>query len=191
MLFKSINENKCLLIQFFLPFITFTAKTLLLICDVAWFGTICIIWKTWKTLLLVPATSLIRTLLHECFSRFWNNTNATKARKSCDIQVVLLQLTSIAAELFYKSNCQPERYKLAPISSPSHFSFFFLFACYLAVPRPTLGGCRGGSLTNPMLLLRLKLNWLEGHRELHVEVWSQSPTEQLVGFEQGSFQFWI
>ena len=125
MLFKSINENKCLLIQFFLPFNTFTAKTLLLICDVAWFGTICIIWKTWKTLLLVPATSLIRTLLHECFSRFWNNTNATKARKSCDIQVVLLQLTSIAAELFYKSNCQPERYKLAPISSPSHFSFFF------------------------------------------------------------------
>ena len=39
-------------------------------------------------------------------------------------------------------------------ANPNSASFLvaIFFNCYLAVPRPTLGHCRGGSLTNPMLI---------------------------------------
>ena len=47
-----------------------------------------------------------------------------KCRSVTLSKVVLLQLTSIAVKLFSKSNCQPERYKLAPSSSPTRSSFF-------------------------------------------------------------------
>ena len=32
------------------------------------------------------------------------------------------------------------------------YAIAFFFNCYLAAPRPTLGHCRGGSLTHPILI---------------------------------------
>ena len=58
------------------------------------FGTTCTILKTWKTPLkkcyvyakAKPATLLKVTLLHGCFSRFWNYTNGTKLRNPSHIK---------------------------------------------------------------------------------------------------------
>ena len=68
-------------------------------------------------------------------------------------------------------------------------TWFFFFNCYLAAPRPTLGHYWGDSLTYPMLITAFYMFKHEGHREPHNEVGSLSPTECLVGFELGIFQF--
>ena len=64
---------------------------------------------------------------------------------------------------------------------------FSFFNCYLAVPWPTLGHCRGDSLTNPILITAFSTFRPEGYQEPHNEVGSLSPTEHLVGFELGTF----
>ena len=67
--------------------------------------------------------------------------------------------------------------------------FFFLFNCFLAVPRPTLGHSQGDSLTNPILITAYVRIRLEGHREPRNQVGSLSPAERLVGFKPGTFRF--
>ena len=61
---------------------------------------------------------------------------------------------------------------------------------YLAVPRPTLGHYRAGSLTHPMLITSVLHIRPEGHRGPRSEVGSLSPAKRLVGFEPGTFQLW-
>ena len=57
---------------------------------------------------------------------------------------------------------------------------FFLFNCYLAVTRPTLGYSRGGSLTYPILITAFVQFRHEGHRVSCNEVGSLSPAKYLV-----------
>ena len=63
------------------------------------------------------------------------------------------------------------------------------FNCYLAVPLPTLGHSWGDSLINPMLITAFAQFRPEGYRDPGNEVGPLSPTEHLVGFEQGTFRF--
>ena len=63
------------------------------------------------------------------------------------------------------------------------------FNCYLAAPRPTLGYCWGGSLTQPMLIACILHIRREGYRNPHSEVGSLGPADSLVGFEPGTFRF--
>ena len=64
----------------------------------------------------------------------------------------------------------------------------FFFTSYLAAPRPTLGHYRGGSLTKLMLITPLAYQFRpESHRYPRRENGSQSPADQLVPFELGSF----
>ena len=69
--------------------------------------------------------------------------------------------------------------------------YIYIFNCYLAAPRPTLGHYRGGSLTQPMLITCVLHIRPEGHREVNNEVGSLRLAQCLVGFELGTFQFWI
>ena len=69
--------------------------------------------------------------------------------------------------------------------------YLFLFNCYLAVLWPTLGHSQGDSLANPMLITAFVQVQPEGHQEPRNKVGSLSPAECLVGFEQGTFQFWL
>ena len=64
----------------------------------------------------------------------------------------------------------------------------FLFNCYLAVPRPTLGHSQRDSLTNLMLITAFVVR-PEGHRVPCNEVGSLSLAESLTGFEPGTFRF--
>ena len=57
------------------------------------------------------------------------------------------------------------------------------FSCYLAVPRPTLGHYRGGSLTHAMLITAFLQVQPEGHCKTCNKVGSLSPANHLVGFE--------
>ena len=66
-----------------------------------------------------------------------------------------------------------------------------IFNCYLAAPRPTLGYYRGGSLTHPMLITAFLHIRPEGHRKPCNEFGSLSPADRLVGFETGTFRFWL
>ena len=65
-------------------------------------------------------------------------------------------------------------------------SFFNFF---LAAPRPTLGHCRGDSLTHPMLITAFYLVQPVGHREPRGKVGALSPAERLAAFELGTFRF--
>ena len=49
----------------------------------------------------------------------------------------------------YIKNTVPLIRKLLTVK---YIEMFFFLNCYLAVPRSTLGHCRGGRLTNPMLI---------------------------------------
>ena len=71
------------------------------------------------------------------------------------------------------------------------FFFFFLNNCYLAVPQPTLGHSQGDTLTNPMLITAFVQVRPESHREPRNEVGSLSTAERLVGFDPGTFRFWL
>ena len=59
----------------------------------------------------------------------------------------------------------------------------------MAAPRPTLGHSQRGRLTNPMLITAFVHIRPKGYREPRNEVGSLSPTEQLAGFERGTFRF--
>ena len=61
----------------------------------------------------------------------------------------------------------------------------------MAAPWPTLGQYWGDSLTHPMLITAFSHFQPEGHQEPHNEVGSLSLTTCLVGFEPGTFQFWL
>ena len=65
---------------------------------------------------------------------------------------------------------------------------FFFFICYLAVSRSILGHCRGGSLTNRMLITAFLLLILT-RRSPYNEFLPWSLVEHLLGFEPGTFQF--
>ena len=67
----------------------------------------------------------------------------------------------------------------------------FLFLTVFNCPRPTFGHYQGSSLTLPMLIIAFLHIWPECHLEPRSEVASRSPTEQLVGFERGTFRFWL
>ena len=66
---------------------------------------------------------------------------------------------------------------------------YFLFNCYLATPRPTMGNFRGDSFTHPMLITAFLNFRPEDHREPRNKVGSLSPAERLAGFEPGTFRF--
>ena len=59
----------------------------------------------------------------------------------------------------------------------------YIFICYLAAARLTLGHCRGISLTKPMLIDEFWF-WFrrESQWEPHNEIRSLHPAEQQVGF---------
>ena len=66
------------------------------------------------------------------------------------------------------------------------------FNCYLDATWPTLGQYWGGSLTNPMLIPTFFLHiWPKGQWEPRSKVGSLSLPECLVGFELGTFWFWL
>ena len=69
--------------------------------------------------------------------------------------------------------------------------FLFFLNCYLAVPQPTLGHSQGDSLTNLMLITAFVQLQPKGNWEPRNEVGSLSPAECLVGFEPGTFWFWL
>ena len=71
----------------------------------------------------------------------------------------------------------------------SHSGLFFFN--YLTVSQPTLYYYHRDSLTDPMLITVFVHIQPEGHREPRNEVGSLSPAERLVGFEPGTFQFWL
>ena len=77
--------------------------------------------------------------------------------------------------------CQGNQ-KKAP-NTCNHFGIFFFLNCCLAALQPTFGYCWGGSL--------IFTHTAEGHGEPHSEVGSLSPVEHLVGFEPGTFWFWL
>ena len=66
---------------------------------------------------------------------------------------------------------------------------YFFSNQYLAVPWPTLGHSRGGSLPNLMLITVIVQFQLEGHQEPCNEVGPQRLVEHLVGFKPGTFRF--
>ena len=70
-------------------------------------------------------------------------------------------------------------------------SMQLFFNCYLAAPHPTLDHYQGSNFTHPMLITVIYIFLLEGHWEPHNEVACLSPAECLVGFEWGSFWFWL
>ena len=67
----------------------------------------------------------------------------------------------------YIKNTVPLIRKLLTVK---YIVMFFFLNCYLAVPRSTLGHCRGGRLTNPMLITAFGY-WFqpEGHWQPHNE----------------------
>ena len=71
----------------------------------------------------------------------------------------------------------------------NHIHVYFLFNCYLAAPRPTMGNFWGDSLTHPMLITAFLNFRPEGHREPRNKVGTLSPAERLVGFEPGTCRF--
>ena len=73
-----------------------------------------------------------------------------------------------------------------PWSSTDKSVDFFLTAIWL--PHSQF---QGDSLTNPMLITVFVQVWLKGHQEPRNEVGSLSPAECLVGFEPGTFRFWL
>ena len=77
--------------------------------------------------------------------------------------------------------------KIAQVS----FIWTCIFNCYFAAPRPTLGHYCGSSITHSMLITAFLHIRADSDRELRSEVVSLSPDEYLVGFELGTFQFWL
>ena len=71
-----------------------------------------------------------------------------------------------------------------------HDHFFKKIAAWLP-QRQFWATFEKATLLTRWLSLRLMLIWPEGYRESDNEVGSQSPAEHLVGFEPGSFQFWM
>ena len=69
--------------------------------------------------------------------------------------------------------------------------FRVFFNCYLAAPWPTLSYYWGESLTQLMLTTAFLHFRSERHREPHNEVGSLSPSKYLVGFEPGTFRFFL
>ena len=71
------------------------------------------------------------------------------------------------------------------------FVSIHFFNCYLAAPQPTLGHYWGGSLTHLMLITCVLHIRPKSHQESCSEVGSLSPAKYLVGFELGTFWFWL
>ena len=69
--------------------------------------------------------------------------------------------------------------------------FLVFFNCYLTVRWPSFGHSQGDSFTNPMLITAFVQVWPKGHREPRNEVGSLSSTDRLLGFEPGTFRFWL
>ena len=65
----------------------------------------------------------------------------------------------------------------------------YIFSCYLAVPRSTLGHSQWDSLTNLMLITAFVHARPGGHQEPRNKVGSLSPAEPLASFEPGTFRF--
>ena len=65
------------------------------------------------------------------------------------------------------------------------------FECYLAAPRPILAHYQGGSLMHPMLITVFLHTQTKGDWEPRNEVVSLRPVKHLVGFEAGTFWFWL
>ena len=67
----------------------------------------------------------------------------------------------------------------------------FLTVIWLPHSLPTSGHYRGSSLIHLMLITVLLHFWPEGHREPCNKVWSLSQAKLLMGFEPGTFRFWL
>ena len=77
-------------------------------------------------------------------------------------------------------------------SADSYLCFrLAFFNCYLAAPWLTLGHYRRHSLTYPMLITAFYIFDPRVTGNLLGEVGSLSPAERLVGFEPGTFRFWL
>ena len=77
------------------------------------------------------------------------------------------------------------------------FGYVLFFNCYLAVPRPTMptmDNYQGGSLTHSthsMLITAFSNFWPKDHQGHRNKVGFISPANHLVGFELGTFHFWL
>ena len=76
------------------------------------------------------------------------------------------------------------------IKKPATFASTFL-DCYLAAPHPIFCHCWRGSLTYPMLMTTFLHNLFESHQESLNKVGYLNPGKHLMGFERGTFRFWL
>lgn len=79
------------------------------------------------------------------------------------------------------SECDPEKMVLK--------RYWEIRSSHLAAHQPTLDHYKGASLSHPMLIPGFERFQPEGHQESRNEVRSLIPTDCLVGFNPGTFQF--